>query len=219
MVLQYAFKGAIMMFNKVFTSFIISGLLACTLLFISSCGDADSITTPRDIDTLIKTQPTIIKTITISPSSVFFYINGVNNRLAPTQGNNIEAVQYSDLTWGVRLNLFVSNIAIVQQLEIDSFSMRATDIKAGKAPTVLTNTISSGKDYASRIVLRRPGVNNFVIEPAMYSGTMNAPTIECNYSNGELLTQLHYSSNGIPAIESQVGQGVSVLMEIRINVE
>lgn len=208
-----------MMFNKVFTSFIISGLLACTLLFISSCGDADSITTPRDIDTLIKTQPTIIKTVNIPQTNMFFFLNGTVQRLSQAQGNNIEAVQYSDLTWGIKLNSYFYNTTITSQFQIDSMYIYASEIKSGKAPTVLTNTISSGKDYASRFVFRRAGASNFIVEPAMYSGIMNAPTIECNYSNSELLVQLHYSSNGIPAIESQVGQSVSVLMEIRVNVE
>lgn len=186
---------------------------------MNSCGDADKIVTPRDIDTLLKPQLTIIKTVNIPTEQVFIYFNGTNQRLFSAQGNNIEAVQYSDLSWGVRLNLFVSSNSQQSLLDIDSLSIRATSLKVGDMPVILENTISSGKNNASRIVLRRPGANNVVIEPAFYSDILNAPTIVCTKTNNSLEVNLHYSSNGINAIESQIGQSIGIVMEIKTEVQ
>lgn len=199
-------------------SFWVTSLLFSTLLF-NSCGDADKIVTPRDIDTLLKPQVKIVRIIDIPFSNLTITLNGTWQRLLPTKSNSMQILRYSDSTWGMRLNISLYSSQQITSPSIDSLILRVSEVKANKPAITLENIIPSGKDLASKFILRKPGVSAVTVEPKIYSGKMNAPTIQCTFTNTTLVANLFYTSKGITEIKSQLGEDIEIEFKIATDVK
>lgn len=132
-------------------------VLFVVLCMLAACKDADTLTTPRIIDTELK-RYTLIDSVVIPVKSVkvdgTFNDRAVFLTILPTQGG-IELVRFSDSSWGMRSNIVL--FAQDQQQDtimLDTIAFRSSTMRLDDSSRKLEGLFTSAESNASRCLFR-----------------------------------------------------------------